>query len=70
MSKSLEELKNESKIIKKIIKGIWDDIYGRSGGDHFLDCSGDEWAKETQKDIKESWSKIIGEALKDYRRMK
>jgi len=49
MSKSLKELKKENKIIKKIIKGIWNDIYSRSGGDHFLDCDGNEWAKEKQQ---------------------
>lgn len=54
----------EDKIADKIIKGIWSDIYGRSGGDYFLDCGGDIHRRETQKEMKENWRKVIKKALK------
>jgi len=40
---------------EKIIEGIWSDICGRSGGDHFLEgCD-----KDIQNEIKQSWMEII-----------
>lgn len=39
----------------KIMQAIWDDICGRSGGDHFLeDCD-----EDIQQEIKEKWMEII-----------
>jgi hypothetical protein len=42
----------KKKLAKKIVTAIWNDIYGRSGGDHFLDCAGDsDISKEMKKDL-------------------
>lgn len=59
----MKKTKNENKA-EKIIKEIWSDIYGRSGGDYFLDCGGEDHRKETQEEIKKSWKEIILKVLK------
>ena len=47
--------KNDNKLNKKIVEGIWNDICRRSGGDHFLEgCD-----EGIQQEIKESWKKVI-----------
>ena len=41
--------------VEKIIEGIWKDICGRSGGDHFLG----DLDQEIEDDIKNSWKEVI-----------
>lgn len=49
------------KVVNKIVEGIWEDICGRSGGDHFLEgCD-----IEIQREIKSSWRKLIHQILEE-----
>lgn len=51
--------KSNAIIARNIVNNIWDDIFGRNGGDHFLE-SCDE---QIQSEIKESWNEIIIEEI-------
>lgn len=46
-------LKNDD--VERIVLGIWDDICGRSGGDHLLE----DLDEDIQEEIKESWREIV-----------
>lgn len=47
--------------IKRIVQDIWDDICGRSGGDHFLESCN----VEVQEEIKQTWYRVIEKVSKE-----